>query len=114
MGRRVFIGGGRTVNWKNIKTVLIVVLAAVDIFFMLAIASAYRSNYFISENTIADAVQILADDDITVDAEAIPKKIPSPSAYMCAIGNDYEEQVASLDGQVGCSAPVFRPRTASS
>ncbi|MBR5809516.1 MAG: two-component system regulatory protein YycI [Clostridia bacterium] len=64
-------------NWSRVKTVLIILFLCTDIFLLATyLTSKYASSTILPE-VIESTVEVLKNNNITVDPAAIPSKIPS-------------------------------------
>lgn len=86
-------------NWGRVKTVLIILFLATDIFLLGIYMTSKYSSSTISDEVIEDTVAALANNDITINPDIIPKKTQS-AAYAEAenIISDYETFAKNLLG----------------
>ena len=82
-------------NWSRVKTVTILVLTAVNIFFVINLRVQYVNTYLIGEDTRETASVILKKSGIIIDAERIPVKKPDLVIYENSCGDDYHERVVT-------------------
>lgn len=81
---------------KRIKTIMIIILLLINVFFAYNLVREYRDEYYIDNETIENAVQILSRSGIKIDREIIPdKKLHSP-VYEGLFAEDHKEKVAAL------------------
>lgn len=83
-------------NWSKVKNVLIILMAAADIFLGISLAVQYRSNHYIDSDTIASTVELLQDGGIAVAPEVIPAKKSSAGVIIGKPGEGYHKSVALL------------------
>lgn len=62
-------------KWKNIKTLLIILFTAVTVYLSVMIGIRYRETYYISDQVMRDAIELLGNAGIKVSEEIIPKKL---------------------------------------
>lgn len=78
---------------KRIKTVMIVLLIAVNAFFLYNIISNYRENNYIDDATISNACEILEKSEIYVERAAVPKKKIDLSVYESFFYDSHNESI---------------------
>ena len=59
-------------KWKNIKTLLIILFTAVTVYLSVMIGIRYRETYYISDQVMRDAIELLGNAGIKVSEEIIP------------------------------------------
>lgn len=64
-------------NWGRVKTVLIILFLCTDIFLLATYLTSKYASSTISSEVIESTVEVLKNNDITVDPSIIPQKIPS-------------------------------------
>ncbi len=64
-------------NWSRVKTVLIILFLCTDIFLLATYLTSRYASSTISPEVIESTVEVLKNNDITVDPAIIPHKIPS-------------------------------------
>ena len=62
-------------NWSRVKTVLIILFLCTDIFLLGIYFTSKYSSSVISDDVIASTIQVLKNNNITVDPSVIPKKM---------------------------------------
>jgi|GEM_PF-7103601 Uncharacterized protein conserved in bacteria len=82
-------------NWGKIKTVIIILMLAVNLFFVYNIYIQHRNIYYINEKTIQAACDLLKADNIMVSADIIPDKKLSLSILESVFERDYYDTVVS-------------------
>ncbi len=68
-------------NWSKVKTVTIILLAAVNIFFAVNLRVQYVNTYLIDQRSLDTTVELLARSGITLDSERIPHVKPTFVVY---------------------------------
>lgn len=63
-------------NWSRVKTVLIILFLCTDIFLLATYFTSKYSSSKISEEIIQSTVSVLANNDITIEPQIIPDKMP--------------------------------------
>ncbi len=81
---------------KRVKTVMIIILIAINAFFAYNIVSDHYEQNYIDETTVVNAIEILSRDGINVDFESFPKKRISLPIYESRFFDSYNENVVSL------------------
>lgn len=66
---------GYNMNWERIKTFLIVVFVLINLFLIGFMTLSFYTSTSVSNETIADTVEILAANHITVDPSIIPRSV---------------------------------------
>ena len=82
-------------NWGKIKTIIIVLMLLVNLFFIYNIYIQNRNIYYIGEKTIQTACELLAADNIIVSPEIIPDKKLSLSIIESVFEPGYFDFVVS-------------------
>jgi len=86
-------------NWGRVKTVLIILFLATDIFLLGIYLTSMHSSSTISDEVIADTVTALGNNKITVNPDIIPKKVQrAPYAEAENVMTDYETFAKNLLG----------------
>lgn len=67
-------------NWSRTKTWLILLFVGINLFLLCTLAKENIAQSTISEQMVTDTVAVLARNGISVDAQLIPRKMPSLSA----------------------------------
>lgn len=62
-------------NWERIKTFLIVVFVLINLFLIGFMALSFYTSTSVSNETIADTVEILAENQITLNPDIIPRSV---------------------------------------
>lgn len=62
-------------NWERIKTFLIIVFVLINLFLIGYMTLTFRTSTSVSSETIRDTVEILAANQITLDAALIPRSV---------------------------------------
>lgn len=121
----VLHGDGRCgkVNWSSTKTLLLVLLVAVNLLLGVYVYNHFKDNYFIGEDVAAEASEILKKSNIKVDASLLDGFNEDGDVLICSYEReDYVMLVASLllgkeaDGMYvlphGVRAETFESETA--
>lgn len=78
-------------NWNKAKTILIVFFTIVNLFLLYTIISRNINDYYISEETISNAIAVLNNNGITIDKSIIPQKNITVDQYEADnIVDDYD------------------------
>jgi len=80
-------------NWSKVKTVTIIILVAVNIFFIINLRVQYVNTYKIDEKTRTDTAILLYKSGIIVDPDDIPDTRPGLRVYENNFGEDYQERI---------------------
>ncbi len=64
-------------NWSRVKTVLIILFLCTDIFLLATYLTSKYASSTVSPEVIESTVEVLKNNNITVDPAIIPQKIPS-------------------------------------
>jgi len=64
-------------RWNNIKTILLVILLAADLFMLINLIHRDRSLNYIGADVIEDTVEVLAASNVYVNSDIIPKSTSS-------------------------------------
>ncbi|MBQ4556092.1 MAG: hypothetical protein IJA60_00410 [Clostridia bacterium] len=70
-------------NWKHTKTLLLILLAAVNIFLAFLATNFYSENNFTNDNTAASAAKILEKNGIVVDKAMLSARNDSADVLLC-------------------------------
>ena len=89
-------------NWSRTKTWLIVLFIGINLFLIFTLVKENIAQSTISEQMVADTVAILARNDIKVDNQLIPRKMPALSAV--AVHNSVTDQKALAEALLGGKA----------
>lgn len=89
-------------NWSRTKTWLIVLFIGINLFLIFTLVKENIAQSTISEQMIEDTVAILARNDIQVDNQLIPRKMPALSAV--AVHNSIADQKAMAEALLGGKA----------
>lgn len=81
---------------KRIKTVMIVILLAINAFLIYNIASDYFEKNYIDDATLQNTAQILSRSGIDIDLSCVPSKKLTSSIYESFFLDDYNEKAAVL------------------
>jgi len=76
-------------KWKNIKTLFIILFAAVTVYLSVIIGVRYREMSYVDEQVARDAIELLAAYGITVNEETIPKKLIKYDVVEGEFSSDY-------------------------
>lgn len=79
--------------WNKIKTVLIILFAAADIFFLFNLYRQYMNQNYIDEALLNDTAALLSEAGITVAEGAVPERLFEESVVECRYGEDYYEKI---------------------
>lgn len=76
-------------EWRKIKSIVILFLLCVSIFFIVMIDIQYKSNFLLDSESIDNLVSILNNDGISVERSVIPDNIYSLNVYEGAYTDKY-------------------------
>lgn len=79
--------------WNKIKSMLILLFAAVDIFFLFNLYRQYMNQNYIDERVLTNTATLLADAGISVADDAIPDRLFEENVVECLYGEDYYEKI---------------------
>ena len=82
-------------NWGKIKTIIIVIIIFMNVFFIYNIHRQNRNIYYIDSKTINTACELLAKDNINITPETIPDKKLSVSILESVFDPAYYDIVVS-------------------
>ncbi len=82
-------------NWSKIKTMMIAVLTAVNLFFGVMLVMQYVTNSRIDRETQSNTVSLMREAGILLDEEVIPDRIPTLKIWEYAFDNDYSKRVVA-------------------
>lgn len=86
-------------NWGRVKTVLIILFLATDLFLLGIYMTSKHSSSTISTQVIEDTITVLANNNITISPDIIPRKCQSaPYAEAENVISDYETFAKNLLG----------------
>lgn len=95
-------------NWNKIKTIIIIFLLIINIFFIYNMYIQNRNIYYISDNVIKSACKILAADNIIIDENTIPNKKLSTNVLESVYDSDYYDNlVAKISGTESYSKRII-------
>ena len=84
-------------NWKNIKTFLIILLLAVDLLLVYFCADYYFSRDYTRRETAEDAAAVLAAQGVEVSPDLLAARVDRVPVRTCAyVREDYLRLVVSL------------------
>lgn len=89
-------------NWSRVKTVLIILFLCTDIFLLSVYFTSKYTPPVISQEIIGSTVDVLANNNISINPSIIPRKMPGiPHAEAENVISDYETFAKSiLDGEI--------------
>ncbi len=79
--------------WNKIKTVLIILFAAADIFFLFNLYRQYMNDHYLDEDLLIQTEHLLSEAGISVAEEAVPIKLFTENVVECVYGEDYYEKI---------------------
>ena len=82
-------------NWSKIKTMMIAVLTAVNLFFGVMLGVQYVTNSRIDRETQSNTVTLLREAGILIDEETIPDRIPTLKIWEYAFDGDYSKRLVT-------------------
>ncbi len=88
--------GGKLVDLKRIKTVMILILVAINAFFVYNLVSDHLEKNYINDATVKNAVEILTREGIEIDVSAVPKKKLTLPIYESIFDEEHNEKVVAL------------------
>ena len=80
-------------NWSKVKTVTIIILVAVNIFFIINLRVQYVNTYLIDEKTRTDTAELLGKADILISPDIIPDTRPNVKVYENGYNEDYQQNI---------------------
>lgn len=83
-------------RWKNIKTVMIVILLAVNVWLIYLLAGRYRAQTYLDIDLLRNTVEILARDEIYLTVDQLDARRRGADVYAAELCDDYFEQVAAI------------------
>lgn len=83
-------------RWKNIKTVMIVILLAVNVWLIYLLAGRYRAQTYLDSDLLRNTVEILARDEIYLTVDQLDARRRGADVYAAELCDDYFEQVAAI------------------
>lgn len=81
-------------NWSRIKSVMILVLLAANIFLVYTIISRYFNINYVNEESLVTLKSVLADSGVDFDLGIIDRKRPSMFIYEAVKDDDYQTNTA--------------------
>ncbi|MCI8388018.1 MAG: hypothetical protein HFE63_06075 [Clostridiales bacterium] len=81
-------------NWSSVKNLLIAILVAANLFLIYNIALQNRTNGYIDENEVRNAVSLLAERGLSVDISCVPLRRFNANIYESPYGDNYFEAAA--------------------
>lgn len=82
-------------NWTNLKTYLIILLAGINIFLAASYINSMNKSAYFDSSTVTNTVEFLDKQGINVDKDTVPTRIYNSNIIECVYDEDYYESVAS-------------------
>ena len=94
-------------NWKKVKTIIIVILLVVNLFFVYNIYIQYKNIYLIDKKSINTTVELLEQNNIIISADIIPEKKLTANIYECRFDENYYKVITKIMGTENYSKNII-------
>lgn len=81
-------------NWTKLKTYLIILLVAINLFLAISYINSIKKDSYLDNGAITNTVEFLAKQGIEISKETIPTKIYNSNIIECSYNDNYYENVA--------------------